>query len=83
MTDYKEKYLAIKTQLELLTEINEAQIKQYNRLQQKYDDVMTLTKRYSDHMEFCLQELIEENQELKSKLDNVKNLLEKYENEAN
>lgn len=62
---------------------HEAQIKQYERLQQKYDDVMVLTKRYSDHMEFCLQELIEENKELKSKLDNVKKLMEKYENEAN
>ena len=62
---------------------HEAQIKQYERLQQKYDDVMVLTKRYSDHMKYCLSVLEEENKELKRKLDNVKELMRKYENEAN
>lgn len=76
MTHYEDMY-------NKLLVAHEAHIKQYNRLQEKYDDVMILTKRYSDHMEFCLQELLEENQKLKEKIKKLKELTRTYENGTN
>ncbi len=76
MTHYEEMYKS-------LLQIHEATVKQYDVLQQKYDDVMVMTKRYSDHMEYCLKTLEEENKELKEKLNDVRKLMEKYENESN
>ena len=61
MTHYKEMY-------EALLPIHESTVKQYEVLQQKYDDVMRLTHRYSDHMEYCLRELENENLLLKEKI---------------
>jgi hypothetical protein len=51
-----------------LLPIHEATVKQYDALQQKYDDVMKLTKQYSDHMEYCLRELENENLLLKERI---------------
>lgn len=75
MTHYEDMY-------NKLLVAHEASVKQYDRLQQKYDDVMVLTKRYSDHMEFCLQELLEENQKLKEKIKKLIEVVNKYENGA-
>ena len=61
MTHYKEMY-------EALLPIHESTVKQYEVLQSKYDDVMKLTKQYSDHMEYCLQSLENENLLLKERI---------------
>ena len=61
MTHYKDMYYQ-------LLPVHEATVKQYETLQQKYDDVMRLTHRYSDHMEYCLRELENENLLLKEKI---------------
>lgn len=61
MTHYKDMYYQ-------LLPIHESTVKQYDALQQKYDDVMKLTKQYSDHMEYCLKELENENLLLKERI---------------
>ena len=61
MTHYKNMYYQ-------LLPVHEATVKQYDALQQKYDDVMRLTHRYSDHMEYCLKELENENLLLKERI---------------
>lgn len=61
MTHYKDMYYQ-------LLPVHEATVKQYDALQQKYDDVMKLTKQYSDHMEYCLRELENENLLLKERI---------------
>ena len=61
MTHYREMY-------EALLSVHEATVKQYEVLQSKYDDVMKLTKQYSDHMEYCLQSLENENLLLKERI---------------
>jgi hypothetical protein len=61
MTHYKDMYYQ-------LLPVHEATVKQYDALQQKYDDVMKLTKQYSYHMEYCLRELENENLLLKERI---------------
>ena len=61
MTHYKDMYYQ-------LLPVHQATVKQYEVLQQKYDDVMRLTYRYSEHMEYCLKELENENLLLKEKI---------------
>lgn len=62
---------------------HEASIKQYNKLQEKYDDTMVLFRRYSDRMESYIEILETENTKLREKLIEVGKLMEKYENESN
>lgn len=66
-----------------LLETHEVTVKQYNRLQEKYDDVMILFKRDSDRTESYIKLLEEENTQLREKLIAVRNLMEKYENGTN
>lgn len=61
MTHYEEMYKA-------LLPVHESTVKQYEILTKKYDDVMKLTKSYSDHMEYCLRNLENENLLLKDKI---------------
>lgn len=65
MSHYEQMYKA-------LLPVHESTVKQYEILTKKYDDVLALTKRYSDHMEYCLEKLEEENKSLKEELKALK-----------
>lgn len=61
MTHYKEMY-------EALLPIHESTVKQYEVLVKKNDDIITMSRRYTDHMEYCLKTLKNENLLLKEKI---------------
>lgn len=56
----EEKFKHLQEQYKLLEDIHNDTVKQYNKLVERYDNIILLTRRYSDHMEFCLKELIDE-----------------------
>ena len=60
MTHYKEMY-------EALLPIHESIVKQYEVLVKKNDDIITMSRRYTDHMEYCLKTLENENLLLKER----------------
>lgn len=61
MTHYKEMY-------EALLPIHESTVKQYEVLVKKNDDIITMSRRYTDHMEYCLKTLENENLLLKERI---------------
>ena len=61
----EEKFKYLQEQYKLLEDIHNDTVKQYNKLVERYDNIILLTRRYSDHMEFCIKELEE-------KIDNDK-----------
>lgn len=76
MTHYEEMYKKLLATFEL-------NIKQYNRLQEKYDDVMIMMKRYSDRTESYIKLIEQENTKLREKLIEARKLMDKYENRTN
>ena len=61
MTHYKEMY-------EALLPIHESAVKQYEVLVKKNDDIITLSRRYSDQMEEKIKSLENENLLLKERI---------------
>ena len=61
MTHYKEMYLQ-------LLPVHEATVKQYNVLLEKNDNLIAITRRYSDLLENRIQELENENLLLKERI---------------
>lgn len=61
MTHYKDMYLK-------LLPVHEATVKQYNVLLEKNDNLIAITRRYSDLLENRIQELENENLLLKEKI---------------
>lgn len=64
MTHYEQLYKA-------LLPVHESTVKQYEVLTKKYDDILALTKQYSEHMEYCLRTLENENTLLKEKINTL------------
>ena len=61
----EERFKHLSEQYTLLEGIHNDTVKQYDHLKTQYEDVLMLAKRYSDHMEYCLKTLEEENLRLK------------------
>lgn len=61
MTHYKERY-------EALLPIHQSTVKQYEVLVKKNDDIITLSRRYSDQMEEKIKTLENENLLLKERI---------------
>ena len=61
MTHYREMY-------EALLSVHEATVKQYEVLVKKNDDIITLSRRYSDQMEEKIKTLKNENLLLKERI---------------
>lgn len=55
----EEKFKHLQEQYKLLEDIHNDTVKQYNKLVERYDNIILLTRRYSDHMEFCIKGLKE------------------------
>jgi hypothetical protein len=63
----EERFRHLSEQYTLLEGIHNDTVKQYDRLRAEYTDVLMLAKRYSEHMEYCLKVIEEENSRLKKK----------------
>jgi hypothetical protein len=63
----EERFRHLSEQYTLLEGIHNDTVKQYDRLRAEYTDVLMLAKRYSEHMEYCLKVIEEENSRLKEK----------------
>lgn len=63
----EEKFKHLTEQYKLLEDIHNDTVKQYNHLVQRYDNIITITRRYSDRMEYCINVLEEDNRKLKER----------------
>lgn len=66
----EEKYKFLQEQYNVLESIHNLNVKQYEHLQERCDDILILAKRYADNAEYRIKKLEEENRKLKEREQN-------------
>jgi hypothetical protein len=67
--DLEEKYKLLQEQYNVLESIHNLNVKQYEHLQERCDDILILAKRYAENAEYRIKKLEEENKRLKEQSD--------------
>lgn len=63
--NFEEKCKLLEDQVKILEDAQNRTVKQYELMVDRYDNIVYLTRKYYEHMEYCLQMLEEENKRLK------------------
>ena len=63
--NFEEKCKYLEDQVKMLEDAQNVTVKQYDLMVERYDNIIYLTRKYCDHMEYCIKVLEEENARLK------------------
>lgn len=63
----EEKCKFLEDQVKMLENAQNITVKQYELMVERYDNIIYLTRKYCDHMEYCINVLEEDNRKLKER----------------
>ncbi len=66
----EEKCKCLEDQIKTLEDLQNRTVQQYDLMVERYDNIIYLTRKYFDHMEYCINVLEEENKRLKEREQN-------------
>lgn len=66
----EEKCKCLEDQIKTLEDLQNRTVQQYDLMVERYDNIIYLTRKYCDHMEYCINVLEEENKRLKEREQN-------------